>query len=710
VGAIITAAVLAAAGQAAAATFWVSNAGNDNNPGTSEAPWATIGWAVNHVPDGSEIRVRAGSYGKLSVSGKNFSQGIVIRSDVPYAAILRSGSGQTVFFSGTSGVTLEGFDIAHNAGAGPLVVQADCGGPSNGRLTFRNNVIHDSVGNDLLKINNGCNVATVEGNVFYNQKGSDEHMDINSVTNVIVQDNIFFNDNGGDTTTSSFITVKDSNGSGDGVLGAQDITIRRNVFLNYQGSSGNAFVQIGEDGVSYFEADRVMIENNLFLGNSSISMRAPLQIKGSRNVTFRHNTVSGNMPGNEFALRISREIDNQAAQNIMLFNNVWVDQAGTMNDFSEGVLGTDVASFTLFNNVYWNAGAPIPTNTADAINYTNDAAARVADPLLAQPTTITLPRLVPNAFSFADGSATQDLARRRLIDLYAKPGAGSVLIDHADAANAATEDILRTARPAGAADIGAYERVGADQAPTATITAPASNSAWTDRVTVQATANDDVGVAGVQFFLNGVAQGQEDVTAPYGVELDLTALANGTYPLVARARDTSGQTGDSLAVNINVSNSCVNLTQGQVSRTQIAEQTGVFTATWTSIPQNGSGNPIDAGVGMSNGPQTFWSGARAIVLYDRDATRPIVVRHGSSYTALTAYPYTLSTAYRFRMVANVATAKYSVWVRLLNGTETQLADNYDFRTGTTGPLNHWMARVDAELPGSIKVCNFAIGP
>jgi hypothetical protein len=696
-----------------AGTYWVDDTGSNSHDGSSGAPWATIGWAVDHVGDGSVIRVRRGTYGRLSVSGKNFSQGIVIRSDVPYEAQLRSSSGQTVFLSGTSGVTLEGFDIAHNPGAGPLVVQADCdgtiGGPVNGRLTFRNNVIHDSVSNDLLKINNGCDGATVEGNVFYNQSGSDEHMDVNSVKNVIVQDNIFFNDNGGNLTTSSFITVKDSNGGDDGVLGAQDVTIRRNVFLNYQGSNGNAFVQVGEDGHSYFEADEVMIENNLFLGNSSISMRAPLQIKGSRDITFRHNTVTGNLPGNEFALRIAKEGDNQAAANIKLFNNVWVDQTGTMNDFSEGALGTDVASFTLLNNAYWNAGTSIPTNPADAINYTNDAAARVANPQLTQPTTITLPRLAAN-YSFADGSATQDLARRRLIDLYARPGAGSVLVDQADPANAATEDILRTTRVASTADIGAYESAGDGQPPTATITSPASNSAWSDRVTVQATGSDNIGVVGMTFLLNGVVQGQEDVTAPYSAELDLTGLANGTYPLLARARDAAGNTGDSPAVNINVSNSCLSLAQGQFSRTAIAQQAGTFTATWTSIPQSGSGNPIDAGVGMSNGPQEFWSGASTIVLYDPGASRPIVVRNGGSYTALTSYPYTLSTAYRFRMVVDVPSAKYSVWVRQLNGTETQLANLYSFRTGTSGPLNHWMARVDAALPGSIKVCNFAIGP
>src|SRR5881394_3779082 len=91
-GTIVTAALLAFAGPATAATFWVATNGSDNNDGSSGTPWLTIAWAVNHVPDGSEIRVRTGTYGRVSVSGKSFAQGVVVRSDVPYKALLRSGS------------------------------------------------------------------------------------------------------------------------------------------------------------------------------------------------------------------------------------------------------------------------------------------------------------------------------------------------------------------------------------------------------------------------------------------------------------------------------------------------------------------------------------------------------------------------------------------------------------------------------------------
>ena len=45
-----------------------------------------------------------------------------------------------------------------------------------------------------------------------------------------------------------------------------------------------------------------------------------------------------------------------------------------------------------------------------------------------------------------------------------------------------------------------------------------------DIVTVTADAADNVGVAGVQFLVDGVATGAEDTTAPYGLAWDTRTL------------------------------------------------------------------------------------------------------------------------------------------------------------------------------------------
>jgi hypothetical protein len=97
-------------------TYYVASTGVDDLPGgTSSDPWATITYALDHVPDGSTILVRAGDYyGRVRLQG-TFVQGVTVRSETPYQARLRNDGNDRVItsYDGCSGITLEGFDIAH---------------------------------------------------------------------------------------------------------------------------------------------------------------------------------------------------------------------------------------------------------------------------------------------------------------------------------------------------------------------------------------------------------------------------------------------------------------------------------------------------------------------------------------------------------------------------------------------------------------------
>src|SRR5207302_1956094 len=90
--------------------------------------------------------------------------------------------------------------------------------------------------------------------------------------------------------------------------------------------------------------------------------------------------------------------------------------------------------------------------------------------------------------------------------------------------------------------------------PTVSITAPANGATVSGPVSVTATASDNVGVVGVQFFVDGVPLGAEDTSTPYAVSWNTTTATNGTHTLTARARDAAGNTTTASGVSVPVSN------------------------------------------------------------------------------------------------------------------------------------------------------------
>src|SRR5258708_6660296 len=114
--------------------------------------------------------------------------------------------------------------------------------------------------------------------------------------------------------------------------------------------------------------------------------------------------------------------------------------------------------------------------------------------------------------------------------------------------------------------------------PMVSIASPASGTTLAGTITVTATASDNVGVAGVQFLMDGAALGAEDTAAPYSVAFDTTKVANGAHALSARARDAAGNVATSAAVTVTVSNAAPQA----VKRFEETDSSVTFSSGWAS--------------------------------------------------------------------------------------------------------------------------------
>lgn len=451
----LTLATLASAQQ----TFFVAPNGSDaTGDGSSAQPWASLSRAALEVPSGATVLVRDGVYLGAVRLNRRFTETTTFRAEHPYRVRLVNDDNnqRVVVIFGGANIVIKGFEITRpspQALGGVIMQVQQSGGQPAENITIRDNIFHDSYNNDLLKVNNNARHIIVEGNVFYNQQGHDEHIDVNGVVDVIVRDNIFFNDFVGSgrvdpNDTGSFIVIKNSGNLPEN----RQIRVRRNVFLHWESSNGSYFVLVGEDSKPFHEAEDVVIENNLVIGDSPRTIRAPFEVKGARDITFRNNTITGNLPANAYVTRLNREGSGPPNEDIRFYNNIWSDPSGTMNDFSDGDQA-ETASVVIDNNLYWNGGLPIPSD-GGLLNVSDDPRAIIANPALPPVGAVVLPRWAGN--QFASGSQTIRQEFERLVLRYGVLPPGSVARDKADPARAPSDDILGRSRGE-SPDLGAFE-------------------------------------------------------------------------------------------------------------------------------------------------------------------------------------------------------------------------------------------------------------
>lgn len=310
--------VSAAFGQSNA-SFYVSTAGDDSNPGTQAAPWRTIQHAVDKAHPGSTVNVRGGVYEELvsiNASGNSSDGFITFKSYPGETAILDatrftpSGRSGILTIHNQSYVRIEGFEIRnfHTAEHRLTPLGISVTGAGSHIELLKNNVHHIEQtfnGRDAPgRGGNGFGIAVygtdpktpitdliVDGNEVHHLKtGSSESLVVNgNVTNFRITHNV----------------VHDNNNIGIDVIGfertapdpavdqARDGVVSENLVYNITSRGNPAYGNDqSSDGIYVDGGTRVLIERNVIHDvDFGIELASEHKDRATSYITARNNLI-----------------------------------------------------------------------------------------------------------------------------------------------------------------------------------------------------------------------------------------------------------------------------------------------------------------------------------------------------------------------------------------------------------------------------------
>jgi hypothetical protein len=91
-------------------------------------------------------------------------------------------------------------------------------------------------------------------------------------------------------------------------------------------------------------------------------------------------------------------------------------------------------------------------------------------------------------------------------------------------------------------------------APKVALSSPINGATISGTITLASTATDNVGIAGIQYTVNGVNYGPELTSAPFTITVNTAQVANGWYGFRAIARDAAGNKTTSNVHNVKIAN------------------------------------------------------------------------------------------------------------------------------------------------------------
>jgi parallel beta-helix repeat protein len=112
---------------ATAVTYYVGSTGNDNNPGTETAPWATIQWAAETMGPGDDVRVSDGVYGGFQTVRGGTASAPITFSAIGDNVIINSRNRSTpdcINIENHDWIVIQGFKIQQAPRVGIRVVES----------------------------------------------------------------------------------------------------------------------------------------------------------------------------------------------------------------------------------------------------------------------------------------------------------------------------------------------------------------------------------------------------------------------------------------------------------------------------------------------------------------------------------------------------------------------------------------------------------
>ena len=471
-------------------TYVISPAGSNSNPGTLDAPWQTLAYALSTAPAGSTLELRAGTYaGNVKIEAPN----LTIESYLGEQAIIAAADSSQVNLDvdlSASGLNLINLDI----GGGIYCVKTESTydtGARNpfgvGNLLIQGCRIHDSA-DHLIKISPGSDHVTISHSELFDSGRVDPNAG-----------------QGIDNVNGSFMTLEDSyihDIAQDGVFvkgGSTGSVIQRNKFVNM----GYGAILLGQDaGYAYFnravnpqlyESIDCTARNNIIInaGYAGIGVWASLRPHVYNNTII--NAAQKGQGGIYITGFGHADAPNhsQFTQNsgVQIINNIVVQSSGSPVVHLTANADADPPFFA--HNRYYQMGG-----TASFLDETSGFSGDLAQ---------------WQAYSNSDSGSTEG---DPMLDAFARPLAGSPVIGAGMALADVPDDFSGNPRPSAGLDIGAVQS-GAGSVSATPQTPVVQSLSVVDPITGQP-------LAGYQLIVN-----RELLRIPRGTLLDIRANVSG---------------------------------------------------------------------------------------------------------------------------------------------------------------------------------------